>query len=93
MHVGPPIHDIDSDEIVGYQAAYVATAIVKVAGRSDERPFSPKVPAKRSKVIASSPSKARGHSISAACADHGINGQIISIADDAERSANTRWWC
>ena len=32
MHVGDPIRDIDSREIIGYQAAYVATAVVKVPG-------------------------------------------------------------
>jgi LysM repeat protein len=29
MHVGEPIHDIDSREVLGYQAAYVATAVVE----------------------------------------------------------------
>jgi LysM repeat protein len=32
MHVGGPIRDIGSREIIGYQAAYVATAVVKVPG-------------------------------------------------------------
>jgi len=30
MHVGEPIRDIDSNEILGYQAAYVATAVVEI---------------------------------------------------------------
>ena len=30
MHVGEPIRDLDSNEILGYQAAYVATAVVEV---------------------------------------------------------------
>jgi len=32
MHVGSPIRDIDSREILGYQAYYVATAVVKSTG-------------------------------------------------------------
>jgi hypothetical protein len=32
MHVGQPIRDIGSREIIGYQAAYVATAVVNVPG-------------------------------------------------------------
>jgi hypothetical protein len=32
LHVGDPIRDIGSREILGYQAAYVATAVVKVSG-------------------------------------------------------------
>ena len=32
MHVGEPIRDIDSNEIIAYQAAYVATAVVKAPG-------------------------------------------------------------
>jgi LysM repeat protein len=31
MNVGEPIRDIDSREVLGYQAAYVATAVVRVA--------------------------------------------------------------
>jgi LysM repeat protein len=32
VHIGDPIRDIGSREILGYQAAYVATAVVKVPG-------------------------------------------------------------
>ena len=32
MHIGEPIHDIDSREILGYQAYYVATAVVNNPG-------------------------------------------------------------
>jgi len=32
MHVGDPIYDIDSREVLGYQAYYVATAVVKTTG-------------------------------------------------------------
>ena len=32
MHVGEPIYDIDSREVLGYQAYYVATAVVKTPG-------------------------------------------------------------
>ncbi len=32
MHVGEPIRDIDSNEIIAYQANYVATAVVKAPG-------------------------------------------------------------
>ena len=32
MHVGEPIRDIDSRRNLGYQAAYVATAVVKAPG-------------------------------------------------------------
>jgi LysM repeat protein len=32
MHVGEPIRDIDSRKIIGYQAAYVATAVVNAPG-------------------------------------------------------------
>ena len=32
MHVGQPIRDIDSNEIIAYQATYVATAVVKAPG-------------------------------------------------------------
>ena len=32
MHVGDPIRDIGSRDILGYQAYYVATAVVKAPG-------------------------------------------------------------
>src|SRR5687768_4521780 len=32
MHVGEPIVDFESDELIGYQAAYVATAVVNTPG-------------------------------------------------------------
>jgi hypothetical protein len=38
MHVGDPIRDIGSREILGYQAAYVATARRRQQGRSHRRP-------------------------------------------------------
>ena len=42
----------ESNDIVGYQAAYVATAVVERAGRSHEGRCSPRARAKRSKATA-----------------------------------------
>jgi LysM repeat protein len=85
MHVGPPIHDIDSKEIIGYQAAYVATAVVKVPGEVTKAVLTEgaREALEGDRLITVEGERSlnfRPHSPSTA-----INGQIISIADNAEQ--------
>jgi hypothetical protein len=85
MHVGDPIRDIDSREILGYQAAYVATAVVKV-------------PADVSKAVLMDGKRealegdrliSQENDTSLNFAPHApataIDGQIIGVADDFDQ--------
>jgi LysM repeat protein len=84
MHVGPPIYDIDSNNIIGYQAAYVATAVVKVPGEVTKAVLTEgaREALEGDRLITVEGERSlnfQPHAPSTA-----INGQIISIADNAE---------
>ncbi|HEU4780304.1 MAG TPA: LysM peptidoglycan-binding domain-containing protein, partial [Steroidobacteraceae bacterium] len=85
MHVGEPIRDIDSKEILGYQAAYVATAVVEV-------------PAEVSKAVLTEGSREalqgdrliieegeRSLNFQPHAPTTAVDGQIIAVADGAEQ--------
>ena len=86
MHVGEPIRDIGSNDILGYQAAYVATAVVKAPGEVSKA------------VLTEGAREAlEGDRLITAGRRHGrstftphapqtqVDGQIIGIADGAEQ--------
>jgi len=84
MHVGDPIVDFETNELVGYQAAYVATAVVNQPGReitktiltegSREALRGDRLIAQEGDVpLAFTPHAPKGD----------VNGQIIAIADEA----------
>jgi hypothetical protein len=84
MHVGPPIYDVDSNNIVGYQAAYVATAVVKTPGEVTKAVLTEgaREALEGDRLITVEGERSlnfQPHAPSTA-----INGQIISIADNAE---------
>ncbi|MEO8019472.1 MAG: LysM peptidoglycan-binding domain-containing protein [Pseudomonadota bacterium] len=85
MHVGEPIRDIGSKEIVGYQAAYVATAVVKVPGEVSKAVLTEGA---REALEGDRLISQQGES-SLNFAPHApttaIDGQIIAVADGAEQ--------
>jgi LysM repeat protein len=85
MHVGPPIHDIDSGEIVGYQAAYVATAVVKVPGEVTKAVLTEGAREALEGDRLITVEGERSLNFQPHAPTTAINGQIISIADDAEQ--------
>jgi len=85
MHIGDPIRDIDSREILGYQAAYVATAIVEVPG-----------PVTKAMLTDGRREALEGDRLISQEGDTPLNftphapttnvdGQIIGVADDADQ--------
>jgi LysM repeat protein len=85
MHVGDPIRDIDSKEILGYQAYYVATAVVDV-------------PAEVTKTVLTEGAREalegdrliieegeRSLNFTPHAPKSAIDGQIIAVADGAEQ--------
>ena len=85
MHVGEPIRDIGSREIIGYQAAYVATAVVKVPGEVSKAVLTEGA---REALEGDRLISQEGES-SLNFAPHApttaIDGQIIAVADEAEQ--------
>jgi LysM repeat protein len=85
MHVGEPIHDINSREIVGYQAAYVATAVVKNPGQVSKAVLTDgaREALEGDRLISlegETPLTFQPHAPTS-----NIDGQIISVADGAEQ--------
>jgi hypothetical protein len=85
MHVGDPIYDIDSNKVVGYQAAYVATAVVNAPGEVS-----------KAVLIEGAREAIEGDRLISQEGDAPVNfaphapttqidGQIIAIADGAEQ--------
>jgi LysM repeat protein len=85
MHVGPAIHDIDSGDIVGYQAAYVATAVVKVPGEVTKAVLTEGAREALEGDRLITVEGERSLNFQPHAPTTAINGQIISIADDAEQ--------
>ncbi|HEV7609581.1 MAG TPA: LysM peptidoglycan-binding domain-containing protein [Steroidobacteraceae bacterium] len=85
MHVGDPIRDIGSRDIVGYQAAYVATAVVKVPGEVSKAVLTEGA---REALEGDRLISQQGET-SLNFAPHApttaIDGQIIAVADGAEQ--------
>jgi LysM repeat protein len=83
MHVGEPIRDIDSREVLGYQAYYVATAVVKTPGEVSKAVLTEN---KREALEGDRLVTAEGDR-SLTFAPHAptkpIDGQIIAVADNA----------
>jgi hypothetical protein len=85
MHVGEPIRDIDSREILGYQAYYVATAVVKTPGEVSKAVLTE---GKREALEGDRLVTVEGER-SLAFAPHAptkpIDGQIIAVADNVSQ--------
>jgi LysM repeat protein len=84
MHVGPPIYDFESNKLIGYQAAYVATAVVKVPGEITKAVLTEGA---REALVGDRLITVEGErslNFQPHAPTTAINGQIISIADDAE---------
>ena len=85
MHIGEPIHDIDSKEIVGYQAAYVATAVVKAPGEVSKAVLTEGA----REALEGDRLITQEGDVPLSFAPHApttqIDGQIIAIADGAEQ--------
>jgi hypothetical protein len=84
MHVGEEIRDPESNDLVGYQAAYVATAVVKTSDTDVTKTVlteGAREALQGDRLISQEgemPLTFRPHAPKSA-----INGQIIGIADDA----------
>jgi hypothetical protein len=85
MHVGEPIRDIGSKEIIGYQAAYVATAVVKVPGEVSKGVLTEGA----REALEGDRLISQEGELPVSFAPHAptsqIDGQIIAIADGAEQ--------
>jgi LysM repeat protein len=83
MHVGDPIRDIESRDIVGYQAVFVATAVVKVPGDVTKAVLTEG----RREALEGDRLISQQDDVSLNFAPHApttaIDGQIIGIADEA----------
>jgi hypothetical protein len=88
MHVGAPIRDIDSNTIMGYQANYVATAVVKVPGDVSKAVLTEgsREALEGDRLIIEEGERSlnfQPHAPTTA-----IDGQIIAVADNAEQIGN-----
>jgi hypothetical protein len=85
MHVGPAIYDPETDKVVGYQAAYVATAVVKAPGEVSKAVLTEgsREALEGDRLI--SVEGERSLTFQPHLPKTPINGQIISIADDADQ--------
>jgi LysM domain len=85
MHVGDPIRDINSREIVGYQAAYVATAVVNNPGEVSKAVLTEGA---REALIGDRLISLEGETplnFQPHAPTTNIDGQIIAVADGAEQ--------
>jgi hypothetical protein len=85
MHVGPPIRDIDSNEIIAYQAAYVANAVVEVPGEVTKAILTEGAREALEGDRLITVEGERSLNFQPHAPTTAINGQIISIADNAEQ--------
>jgi len=85
MHVGPEIYDPETKKVVGYQAAYVATAVVKVPGEVSKALLTEgqREALEGDRLI--SVEGERSLTFDPHVPKNPIDGQIISIADDAHQ--------
>jgi hypothetical protein len=83
MNIGDPIRDIDSREILGYQAAYVATAVVNAPGDVSKAVLTEGA---REALIGDRLIEQEGETpltFTPHAPAAQVNGQIIAIADEA----------
>jgi LysM repeat protein len=85
MHVGDPIRDIGSREIIGYQGIYVATAVVKVPGDVTKAVLTEgsREALEGDRLISQEGETSLNFSPHAPTT--AIDGQIIAVADGAEQ--------
>jgi hypothetical protein len=84
MHVGDPIIDFETNDHVGYQAAYVATAVVNAPGRDVSKTMlteGSREALRGDRLIAQEGEEALTFTPHAPTSP--IDGQIIAIADEA----------
>jgi LysM repeat protein len=84
MHVGYPIYDIGSNDVIGYQATYVATAVVNAPGEVTKTILTEGA----REVLEGDKLIVQDGEVPLTFAPHAptsnIDGQIIAIADDAK---------
>jgi len=85
MHVGDPIRDIDSNDILGYQAYYVATAVVKVPAEITKTTLADgaREALAGDRLIIEEGERSLNFTPHAPTTP--IDGQIIAVADNAEQ--------
>jgi LysM repeat protein len=88
MHVGQPIFDFETNERVGYQAAYVATAVVNRPGEITRTVLTEgsREALRGDRLMSQEGEEALSFKPHAANAS--IDGQIIAIADEASQVGN-----
>ena len=85
MHVGDPIRDIDSREIIGYQAYYVATAVVNNPGEVSKAVLTDgaREALEGDRLISQEGQESLTFTPHAPTTT--VDGQIIAVADNAEQ--------
>jgi LysM repeat protein len=88
MHVGPPIVDFESNETGGYQAAYVATAVVNRPGEITRTVLTEgsREALRGDRLMSQEGEEALAFKPHASTTN--IDGQIIAIADEASQVGN-----
>jgi hypothetical protein len=88
MHVGEPIVDFETNDLVGYQAAYVATAVVNNPGEITKTVLteSAREALRGDRLMSQDGEEALAFKPHAPTTN--INGQIIAIADEASQVGN-----
>ena len=88
MHVGEPIIDFESNDLIGYQAAYVATAVVNTPGEVTKAMLteSAREALRGDRLMSQDGEEALSFRPHAPTTN--INGQIIAIADEATQVGN-----
>ncbi|HKU88703.1 MAG TPA: LysM peptidoglycan-binding domain-containing protein [Steroidobacteraceae bacterium] len=88
MHVGAPIIDFESNELVGYQAAYVATAVVNRPGEITRTILTEgsREALRGDRLMSQEGEEALAFKPHAS--NTSIDGQIIAIADEATQVGN-----
>ncbi|HEY6123350.1 MAG TPA: LysM peptidoglycan-binding domain-containing protein [Steroidobacteraceae bacterium] len=85
MHVGDPIRDIDSNDILGYQAAYVATAVVETTAEISKTKLTDgaREALAGDRLIIEEGERSLNFQPHAPAT--AVDGQIIAVADGAEQ--------
>ena len=88
MHVGQPIVDLESNELIGYQTAYVATAVVEVPGDVTKTVLTEGQREALRGVRLVSQEGEEALSFRPHAPSTNIDGQIIGIAEEASQVGN-----
>jgi len=88
MHIGEPIIDFETNDLVGYQAAYVATAVVNNPGEITKTVLteSAREALRGDRLMSQDGEEALSFRPHAPTTN--INGQIIALADEATQVGN-----